>query len=341
MGAKQLRQGAMPIATDDGNVCERENSRSRRPTAVSLFSGCGGSDAGLVAAGFDVVFANDSAPYARELYQANLPETDFQCKDVREIRSFPKADLLVGCYPCQGFSQGGARISNRKINYLYREFDRALRQIKPRAFVVENVSGMRRSDFAHLLHNQITRFRMAGYRVDQQLLDAVDYGVPQKRARIFIVGVRSDIDERYAFPCPTHAVDGKERFRTVADALAGLPEWPRGEFFDDKFHWYYMSRNRRCDWLEPSKTIVSHPRHMPLHPMSPKLIRVHTDKWIWSREDAPKRRFSYREAACLQGFGRDMVFPETGSMREKYRAIGNAVPPLLFKAIGEAFGDIW
>ena len=334
------RERIAPAAVAAGGR-EAGKQKSTRPTVVSLFSGCGGSDTGLVAAGFDVTFANDKAAYARELYLANLPETDFQCKDIGEIRSFPKADLLVGCYPCQGFSQGGARVSDRKINYLYREFDRALRQIKPRAFVVENVSGMRRSDFAHLLRNQITRFRMAGYRVQHQLLDAAHFGVPQRRARIFIVGVRSDIDARYVFPRPTHGVDGKERVMTVADALTGLPKWPKGEFCTDKFHWYYMSRNRRCEWSEPSKTIVSHPRHMPLHPMSPKLIRVHVDKWIWSRKDARKRRFSYREAARLQGFGRDMTFPETGSLTEKYRAVGNAVPPPLFKAIGRAFGDIW
>ncbi len=115
------------------------------PTAVSLFSGCGGSDFGAHRAGFDILMANDILPYARDVYVVNLPETDYQLGDVSNIRSFPKADVLLGCYPCQGFSQGGVRDPARKINYLYREFDRALRQIKPKAFVVENVSGMRRS----------------------------------------------------------------------------------------------------------------------------------------------------------------------------------------------------
>ena len=314
--------------------------RSCQPKVVSLFSGCGGSDTGLISADFEVILANDIAPYAKALYQANLPETDFQHKDIREIRSFPQADLLVGCYPCQGFSQGGARISDRNINYLYREFDRALRQIRPKAFVVENVSGMRRSDFAHLLRNQITRFRMAGYRVDYRLLDAANYGVPQRRTRIFIVGLRSDLGIRYSFPPPTHTEHGEIKWKTVGEALAGLPDWPYGEFFEDKFHWYYMSRNRRCDWSEPSKTIVSHPRHMPLHPISPKLVRVHTDKWVWSSKE-PRRRFSYREAARLQGFKDDIIFPDTGTMREKYEAIGNAVPPPLFRSIAQNFGDIW
>ena len=313
---------------------------ANHPKAVSLFSGCGGSDAGLIAAGFEVILANDISAYARDLYTANLPETDFQFTDIRQVRSFPNADLLVGCYPCQGFSQGGARQSDRKINYLYREFDRALRQIKPKAFVVENVPGMRRSDFAHLLANQIRRFRIAGYRVDHKLLDAAAFGVPQHRSRIFIVGIRSDLGCRYTFPEPTHGRRKGPPVRTVRDALVGLPDWPNGEFFDDDFHWYYMSRNRRCEWSTASKTIVSHPRHMPLHPISPPLVRVDTDKWTWT-SDGPRRRFSYREAACLQGFSSELVFPDTAAMRSKYKAIGNAVPPDLFEAIARAFDNIW
>ena len=308
--------------------------------AVSLFSGCGGSDAGLNKAGFEVVFANDFSRYAKDLYEANLPDTDFRCQDIGDIPSFPDADLLIGCYPCQGFSQGGARVSDRRINYLYRAFDRALRQIKPKAFVVENVSGMRRSDFSHLLNNQIIRFRMAGYVVTHELLNAANFGVAQERARIFIVGIRSDLGLRYHFPKPTHTRHGDIRYKTIREALLGMPCWPEGEYFQDKFHWYYMSRNRRRDWSEPSKTIVSHPRHMPLHPISPKLTRIHTDKWIWS-SDAPRRRFSFREAALLQGFDRDFHFPDTGTMREKYEAIGNAVPPPLFQAVVEAIPDIW
>src|SRR5208282_4289005 len=102
-----------------------------------------------------------SIPAART-YIHNLPETDFVTGDVGEIQSFPDAQLLVGCYPCQGFSQGGARESDRKINFLYREFDRALRNINPRAFIVENVSGMALGSSSYLLQNQLKRFRLAG-----------------------------------------------------------------------------------------------------------------------------------------------------------------------------------
>ena len=114
------------------------------PTAISLFTGCGGSDAGIVARGFKIIMANDIIAYARDVYLANLPETDYILSDIRKIKRFPKAELLVGCYPCQGYSQGGARDIDRQINYLYLEFARALAQIQPKAFVVENVAGLRR-----------------------------------------------------------------------------------------------------------------------------------------------------------------------------------------------------
>ena len=192
------------------------------PTAVSLFSGCGGSDLGLHQAGFDILMSNDILPHAKQVYSANLPETDFQLKDVSEITSFPQADLLAGCYPCQGFSGGGVRDPKRQINFLYREFDRALRQLKPKAFVVENVSGMTRSDFKHLLQNQLTRFRSAGYIVSYEVLNAVDYGLAQERKRIFFVGIRSDFGIRYTFPEPTHGVGKRAGHLTQTDVIKGL-----------------------------------------------------------------------------------------------------------------------
>jgi len=310
---------------------------NNKPTVVSLFSGCGGSDFGLEQSGFNVVFANDILPYAQEVYLANMPEVDFQLKSVAEIKNFPKADLLVGCYPCQGFSQGGARDPDRKINYLYREFDRALRQIKPKAFIVENVSGMRRADYAHLLRNQVTRFRMAGYRVKHEVLDARDYGVPQQRKRIFIVGIRSDMGEDYEFPHPSHKVD---EYRTIGDEIRDMPEWPEGEYSDEDFHWYYLSRDRYRGWDECSKTIVANARHTPLHPISPKLIKEDVDKWVFV-DDRPARRYSFRECARLQGFPRSMKFPDTVRLLQKYKVVGNAVPPPMFAAVASAIPDIW
>jgi DNA (cytosine-5)-methyltransferase 1 len=314
------------------------------PTAVSLFSGCGGSDAGLTAAGFQVLMANDILSYARDVYQANFPETDYVVGDVREIAAFPRADVLVGCYPCQGFSQAGVRDPSRKINFLYREFVRALKQVRPKAFIVENVAGMVREDNLHLFVNQITRFRLMGYRVAAEILDARKFGVPQERRRLFFVGIRSDLGEQYVFPNPTHKIctaDASDlpKCPSIWDAIGHLPEWPVGEFDTQPFHWYYLSRNRYRGWNEYSRTIVASSRHAPLHPLSPPLRRIHTDKWVFT-EDRPARRVSFREAARLQGFG-DLVFPETYGLPSKYQVVGNAVPPPVFRAVAEALPDIW
>lgn len=315
--------------------------------AVSLFTGCGGSDAGLHDAGFSVVLANDILPYAKEVYEANLPDTEYLTKDVAEIKKFPRAQLLVGCYPCTGFSVGGARDPERNVNFLYREFERALRAIRPKAFIVENVSGMIRSNFSHLFDNQLKRFRLAGYRVKAQVLDARDFGVPQERMRLFLVGIRSDIDAEYEFPMPTHGKTRKEAIElslpqcpTIRDAIGDLPRWPEGEYDAQPFHWYYMSRDRYRGWAEQSRTIVANSRHTSLHPISPRLLRVGTDEWKF-KTDKPARRLSFREGARLQGFKKTMVFPDTAGLRMKYRVVGNAVPPPLFKAVAGALPDIW
>lgn len=311
------------------------------PTAVSLFSGCGGSDAGIIRAGFDVLMANDILNYAREVYLANHPETDYIRSSVSLIEHFPTAELLVGCYPCQGFSQGGLRNPDRKINTLYLEFARALNQIKPKAFIVENVSGMFRKNFRHLLEDQLKVFTEAGYKVSAEILNAAEFGVAQERRRIFIVGIRNDFNIEYKFPQPTHGIDNTLEKVTIRQALQGMAEWPEGEFYDLPFHWYYLSRDRRNGWDETSRTIVANPRHMPLHPLSPQMVKVEHNVWRFEH-DGPARRFSYREAARIQGFG-DLIFPDTknASLMQRYTVVGNAVPPPLFEAVARALPDIW
>lgn len=316
------------------------NNAKTMMKAVSLFSGCGGSDVGVTAAGFSVVMANDKLAYARDVYLANHPATDYILRDVAKITTFPDAELLVGCYPCQGFSQGGVRDPSRKINTLYLEFARALQQIQPKAFIVENVSGMVRRNYKHLLMDQIRVFTESGYRVKADVLNAADFGVAQDRRRIFIVGLHSHLNAEYIFPIATHGGDTPRT--TIADALAGMPDWPEGKFYARDFHWYYLSRDRRRGWDEVSKTIVANPRHMPLHPLSPRLVKRQHNVWEFET-DAPARRFSYAEAARLQGFAPGLRFPETtaGSLDMRYKVVGNAVPPPLFEAVARALPNFW
>ncbi len=308
--------------------------------AVSLFSGCGGSDLALKSRGYDLIWANDVWDLACETYQSNLDKATIECGDISLFDKFPKAELLVGCYPCQGYTQGGKRDWDAPINFLYRQFDRVLRAIRPHAFVVENVNGMAYGASRSLLDNQLHRYRLAGYRVNWAVMNAKDFGVPQNRRRVFLVGTRSDLNYEYQFPAPTHGEsDQLLPYKTQREVLDGLPEWPEGEFNDEAFHWYYLSRRRRYEWDEPSPCIVGHWRHVPLHPMSPPLKRIHTDKWEFEHEGRA-RRLAYRECAALQGFPKAFTWPH-GTVRDRFQMIGNAVPPPLFASVLSGLDQLW
>jgi DNA (cytosine-5)-methyltransferase 1 len=311
----------------------------QKPRAISLFSGCGGSDLALLRAGFEIVWSNDIWDVACETNRVNTRSAWITAGDIRQFSDFPNAELLVGCYPCQGYSQGGLRHTLEPVNFLYQEFDRVLRTVHPRAFIVENVNGMAYGDNQIFLANQLYRYRLAGYRVIWKVLDAKQYGVPQTRRRIFLVGIRSDIGETYAFPKAQYGPETRRRYRTQRDAIAGMPAWPDGDFCEEKMHWYYLSRNRRRSWNQPSPCIVGHWRHVPLHPSSPPLERVRTDEWRFRRRGRA-RRLSYKECAALQGFPKSFVWPG-GSVRSRFQMIGNAVPPPLFEAVLRALPKIW
>jgi DNA (cytosine-5)-methyltransferase 1 len=305
---------------------------------ISLFSGCGGSDTALQELGYKVVWANDISQVACDTYTDNVGLA-VKCGDIRDFSVFPSADFLVGCYPCQGFTEGGRRDSQDSLNYLYQQFDRVLRAVSPKAFVVENVNGMIYGSNKELLNNQLRRYRLAGYTVQWAVLNARNYGVAQYRRRVFIVGIRSDLDFAYKFPPPSYGPKTRRRFVSQRMALTGMPTWPYGEFNDEPFHWYYLSRNRRHTWGQPSPCIVGHWRHVALHPMSPPLVRLGPDKWAFSRK-GPARRFAYRECAALQGFPRSFVW-KRGSIRQRFQMIGNAVPPPLFKSVIKKLGELW
>jgi len=306
---------------------------------ISLFSGCGGSDYALQRAGYDIVWANDVWDVAAEIYEVNIQDANIEVGDIADFDTFPDAELLVGCYPCQSYSQAGSRDWDSNTNYLYRQFDRVLRIVRPKAFIVENVNGMAFGENYQLLWNQIYRYRLAGYKVKWAVLNAKDFGVAQNRRRIFLVGIRSDIDFEYEFPEATHGPGTERPYVTQRDVIANMIAWPEGEFNTEPFHWYYLSRRRRHTWAQPSPCIVGNWRHVPLHPMSPPLRRIHTDRWEFTR-DGRARRFSYRECAALQGFAKKFRW-SAGTVRDRFQAIGNAVPPPLFAAVLRPLEAIW
>lgn len=336
------------------------STKSNKYTAVSLFSGCGGLDIGAGLAGIDVMFATDIMADAAESLRLHLPDADIVNSPIKDIESFPKADFLIGGYPCQSFSMGGRRNPEADArSELYLEYARALDSISPMFFVAENVPGLKQVAEGRYLQEQLATFESCGshgYYISWQVLNSADYGIPQKRKRLIIVGVRRDLGLRYVFPAPTH---GKKKgllpYTSHGEIIKNLPLWPAGEFYerpDDEgtFSWYYMSRNRKAVWDGPAYTVVANWRHTTLHPASPTMKLTWSNledgfkqRWDFSGEyehleaDSSRpvlekaRRLSWRECALIQTFPEN--FEPYGDVQSKITQIGNAVPPELARVV--------
>lgn len=298
---------------------------------VSLFCGAGGLDLGFIEAGSEILWANDIEPDCARTYRHNCGK-EVVVKDVKDVKGeeVPNSDIIIGGFPCLGFTiaRGKARTVLDEKNFLYLEFLRIVTCKKPSYFLIENVPGMAKGmEFEKLFGKILKDFSDAGYEVDHKQLDAVEYGVPQFRKRIFILGTRKGVIKRIAYPEPTHS-------RTPSHSLSGQPlmSWVRikeaiGDLpepsTDTSIPNHYGTRhkvkinnymgNRPLEWNSPSPTItgrgsrtggpVIHP-HPNLH-----------------------RRLTVRECARLQSFPDTFVF--FGSPSSQYAQVGNAVPPLL------------
>lgn len=299
---------------------------------VSLFSGCGGSDLGFQMAGCEIIFANDSSVKACETYEENFDIKPLNC-DIKKIEKFPKADILIGCYPCQGFSLYGKRNMEDSRNFLFLEFSRALKQVDPDCFIAENVKGLLFKYGREMLRRMLIAFSKRGYNVSWNLINAKMYGAPQDRERVFIVGVKKKLNKTYHFPEPTHG-EGLKPYKTIREAIKGLPKPKIGEYWNGTYSTHYMSRNRRRGWNQTSFTIQASGRHAPLHPSSPNPIKVDIDKYIFPESKRKPRRLSVRECARIQTFPDKFKF--LGSIDSQYKQVGNAVPPLVSKKFAES-----
>lgn len=311
-------------------------------TAVSLFSGCGGFDWGASQAGLKIIWANDIEPHAAFAYKSIFPDVTFKTGDVREVKEFPESDVLIGCYPCTGFSIAARRrwkdrqernLMKTPGNFLYLEFIRALKQVKPRYFFVENVSGMISAKDGWFFEQQLQGFRDLGYTPLVKALRAQDFGAAQDRRRIFIVGIRNDIYKLfpYEFPTAQFGPTTSQAYKTMREVIGDMEPWPEGEFSTLPFHGHYLTRNRKRNWDQTSYTIVASASHIPLHPSGDPMIFVSKDNW--ALQGNCNRRLSWRECQRLQCLPLHM---ETdGTLEDKYKIIGNAVPPVFAKAIIE------
>jgi DNA (cytosine-5)-methyltransferase 1 len=332
----------------------RANGKLRGLTVMDLFAGSGGFTLGFVQAGITPVYAVEFDKDAAATYEANFGPHCIS-EDINNVKSFPGADIIIGGPPCQGFSNLGAHIPNDPRNQLWRHYMRAIKQVRPLVFVVENVPPLLNSEEGQEMMRQA---RALGYQVEGRILNSADFGAPQVRKRTIIIGSRTG---RLWFPEQTH-IDPKKRdlttlqlyeWSTVRQAIGDLPLEPTG-------HSLHIGRNPTPMSIERYKHIPpgGNRWNLPLELMPEcwkRKTKGGTDLFGRLRWDQPSvtirteffkpekgrylhpeanRPITHREAARIQGFPDDFIF--NGSKIQIAKQIGNAVPVNLAHAIAVA-----
>jgi len=221
-------------------------NHDKKIKVVSLFSGCGGLDLGFINAGFDIIWANDFFPEAIETYKKNIGN-HIILGDITKIKNSEipnNFDVLLGGFPCQGFSiANGKRSMKDKRNFLYKEMLRIVRNKKPKLFLAENVKGLLSMHKGKIIEMIVNDFKKLGYKVDCELLNSADYGVPQQRERVIIIGNR--IGTKNILPTPTH----KNNHISVKDVVSDLAN----------------VRTRNVEFKIKGKTIYNHVARTNVH----------------------------------------------------------------------------
>ena len=343
------------------------NYNPEKLNVISLFSGAGGLDLGVELSGLDpiigsektnslllnkeefyryrhksifhTIFSLDNFKEANQTYRNNFPDHVFQEEtDIRKIKLFPKADVVLGGFPCPGFSSAGPRLVDDDRNFLYIHFVRSLLQTKPAFFIAENVKGLLTLAKGDVAKQIIEDFGSVGYNITYKLVNARDYGVPQLRERVFIIGIRKDLKHTFEFPDESHG-PGLNPYITLDKAIGDLEIDP-GEWYEGDFSSIYLSRNRKKRWDEQSFTIQASGRQAPLHPSGSRMVKKGVDQWVLPDDPKSHRRLSVKEIARIQTFpdwfefssGKEDI-SKNGKLNKVYKQIGNAVPIELARKI--------
>lgn len=225
---KQIGNAVPPLLAY--NIAEQIKKYYKVDKAVDLFCGAGGLSKGFEWAGISVVAANDNFVAACETYKQNNPHTvmvegDITLKDTKEklfnVIKNKKIDIIVGGPPCQGFSNAGKRLIDDPRNFLYKEFVEIVKKINPPIMLLENVEGILTINGGKTYQSIKENFEALGYKVHGEKVLAVKYGVPQKRKRVIIIGVKRG-DPKNCFPSPI--INNEQNYITVKEAIGGLPE---------------------------------------------------------------------------------------------------------------------
>lgn len=312
---------------------------------VSLFSGAGGLDLGFEKAGFTTIWANEFDKKIWATFEHNFPHAKLDRRSITDVsvEEIPDCDGMIGGPPCQSWSEAGAgRGIKDKRGQLFYDYIRIIQTKQPKFFLVENVSGILSARHREAFTGFLKAFEDCGYAINWKLVNANDYGVPEDRERVIIIGYRNDLGKKFEFPEP------EEHKPTLREAIGDLPEalpalatnktngetTPlNNEYLTGGFSSIYMSRNRVRSWDEPSFTIQAGGRQAPIHPKAPRMVKVEPNKQIFAPgHEGEYRRLSVRECARIQTFPDNFKFIYT-DVADGYKMIGNAVPVNLAKAI--------
>lgn len=291
----------------------------REFTAVSLFCGAGGLDLGFDRAGYKTIWANDFDEDACKTHR-NWSKTRVICRDISKVdySTIPVSDVMLGGFPCQGFSLSGPRKIDDSRNVLYKHYVKLVRQNKPKAFIGENVKGLLTMGDGKIIDAIVADFAECDYDVYCKLVNAKNFGVPQDRERVIIVGFRKDLHvEDFELP------DSNGKTMTLREAIGSMPEAKQDEVCNAPYSSRYMSRNRKRDWDDVAYTVPAMAKQVTLWPGSPDMKKVGKDLWEFG-DTGTTRRLSWREAAAIQTFPTDLEF--SGDLISIYKQIGNAVP---------------
>ncbi|HAO11350.1 MAG TPA: DNA (cytosine-5-)-methyltransferase [Planktothrix sp. UBA8407] len=318
------------------------------PSTISLFSGCGGMDLPLHKAGFKVIWAIDSNRDACQTFRRNIADVIVhnQIENIN-IAEVHEADLITGGFPCQDFSMIWKRpgLEGERGN-LYTYFLKFVQSKKPKAFIAENVKGLLSANNYQAIERIISDFENIepGYLVKPKLYNFADYGVPQFRERVLLVGIRKDTGFNFIHPQPEYGLNRKYPYLTASEALAGVENIPDNNE-------YQKIKPRTIEILKRIKPggnftdipkdseyyvkgMISHV-YRRLHPNQPSTtIIAGGGGGTWGYHYQEPRALTNRERARLQSFPDDFIFE--GSITEVRRQIGNAVSPDGIVALVEA-----